>query len=68
MRRQFCAAVALCVICSLPASAAVNVPNLFSDHMVLQRDLPIIIWGTANPRESITVKIVDKTAAVTADA
>src|SRR5207253_233266 len=30
---------------------------LFSDHMVLQRDVPIPVWGTADAGEQITVSI-----------
>ena len=30
-------------------------PNYFSDHMVLQRNQPIIIWGEALPAERVTV-------------
>ena len=29
------------------AHADVTVPRLFSSHMILQRDLPIHIWGDA---------------------
>lgn len=31
-------------------------PHVFSSHMVLQREKPIIIWGWANPGETITVQ------------
>ena len=26
-----------------------KVPVIFSDHMVLQRDIPVPVWGTATP-------------------
>lgn len=29
--------------------------NLFCDHMVLQRGVPVPVWGTAKPNEEITV-------------
>lgn len=32
-------------------------PKLFGDSMVLQRDLPIKIWGWATPGETVTVKL-----------
>ena len=38
-----------------PTMGEVDVPSVFSDHMVLQRDLPLPIWGTAEPGESISV-------------
>jgi len=37
------------------ACAAVKLPNILSDHAVLQRDAPIHIWGWAEPGESVTV-------------
>lgn len=40
-----------------PVSAAVKLPAIFSDHMVLQQDLPIKIWGTAKPAEKIQVSL-----------
>lgn len=43
----------------LPLSlwAEVKLPNLFSDHMVLQRDANVRVWGTASKGEKITVEI-----------
>lgn len=35
--------------------AQVRLPNLFSDHMVLQRDTPLHIWGWSGPGEEVTV-------------
>jgi sialate O-acetylesterase len=40
----------------------VRVPRLISDGMVLQRDIPIRIWGFASPGEQITVKFDGETA------
>ncbi len=40
-----------------PALAAVAMQGLFGDHMVLQRDMPIPIFGAAAPNEAITVKL-----------
>lgn len=41
---------------------------LFSDHMVLQRDLAIPVWGWAAPGEAITVELAGKSAKATAGA
>ena len=38
------------------ALAAVRLPNIFGDNMVLQRDKPIPIWGWANKNEKVTVQ------------
>ena len=42
------------------ARAAVKLPNILSDHAVLQRDAPIHIWGWAEPGESVTVTFHDR--------
>ena len=36
--------------------AELKIPKVFNDNMVLQRDIPVPIWGEANPNEKITVK------------
>jgi sialate O-acetylesterase len=41
----------------LPARADVKPNGLFSDNMVLQQGIPVPVWGTAEPDESITVSI-----------
>ncbi len=38
------------------ASAAVRLPSLVSDRMVLQRDTELKIWGWADPEEKVTVR------------
>jgi sialate O-acetylesterase len=37
--------------------AEVSVPTLFSDHMVLQREKPIRIWGWADPGEAVNISL-----------
>jgi len=44
--------------CCLAASgthADVKMPAIFGNHMVLQRDLGVPFWGTADPGEEVTV-------------
>lgn len=43
-------------IISLPAQAELTVASLFTDHAVLQRDMPVPVWGTADSEASVTVK------------
>lgn len=52
----------------LPASvlADVKLPALVSDHMVLQRDMPLPIWGWADPGEKVTVSLAGQTQSATA--
>ncbi|HVM89846.1 MAG TPA: sialate O-acetylesterase [Puia sp.] len=38
------------------ASASVNLPKIFSDNMVLQRNRQIPVWGWAAPKEKVTVQ------------
>jgi sialate O-acetylesterase len=47
--------------------AQVKVPRLVSDGMVLQREMPIRIWGWASPGEKITIKFDGETASGTTD-
>lgn len=46
--------------------ANVTLPNVFSDHAVLQRDIPVPIWGTADAGEKITVRFAGQTKTATA--
>lgn len=39
-----------------PARAAVTLPKILGDHMVLQHGLKVPIWGRAAPQEKITVQ------------
>lgn len=49
--------------------AEVRLPQIISDGMVVQRDRPLTLWGTADPGESVTVKVAKgKSATVTANA
>jgi len=50
------------------ALAEVKMPAIFGDHMVLQQDLPIPVWGTADPGEAVTVTVGANTAKATAGA
>ena len=58
----------------LPAlPAALNAADLklsavFSNHMVLQRDKPVPVWGWGDPGEQITVEFSGRKQAVKADA
>lgn len=46
--------------------AQVRLPQLVSDHMVLQRDVQLKIWGWASPAEKISIKFKEKRYSVTA--
>ena len=44
----------LAIPCS--ASGDISLPKIFSDHMVVQRNSNLRIWGTAEPNENLTVR------------
>ncbi len=50
------------------SSADVKVPNVFSDHMVLQRDQANKLWGKAESGESVTASIAGQKVTATTDA
>ena len=47
--------------------AELTLPNLFTDHMVLQRDMPISIWGKADKGADVTVTLGDQKVTVAAN-
>ena len=49
------------------ASAQVRLPRFFSSHMVVERDLPVHVWGTATPGEQVTVNFRGESRSVSAD-
>ncbi|WP_020532725.1 sialate O-acetylesterase [Flexithrix dorotheae] len=49
------------------AKADVTLPYLFGDHMVLQRDHKIKVWGWANPGERVAVTFRSKSYRTRAD-
>ncbi len=50
------------------ARADVTLPAIFSDHLVLQRDATVPVWGWADPGEGVTVKVAGQTQSTTAAA
>jgi sialate O-acetylesterase len=60
-RKLTCLALAIGLSCSGAAFADVKMPAIFGDHMVLQRDLPVPVWGSADPGEQVTVSIAGST-------
>src|ERR1700735_4191766 len=48
--------------------ADVKLPAIFTSNAVLQRDMPINVWGWADKGEKVTVKIAQQEKETTADA
>jgi sialate O-acetylesterase len=60
--------VAVCAsLASGPAIAEVRLPAVFGSHMVLQRDVPIPVWGWAEPGEQVSVMLDTRTEKTKAD-
>ncbi|MDD5261193.1 MAG: sialate O-acetylesterase [Methylacidiphilales bacterium] len=51
-----------------PTTAEVKMPAIFGDHMVLQQEAKIPVWGWAAPGENVKVTLGAQTATATADA
>jgi len=54
--------------CFASAHAEVALPKVLSSHMVVQRNMPIHVWGTAAPDEAVTVKFHASTGSTKAGA
>jgi sialate O-acetylesterase len=57
----------LLILALTTAHAEVTLPALLADHMVIQRGLPVHVWGMATPHESVTVTFRGENKAATAD-
>ena len=55
-------------VCLHSASAEVRLPRLLNDNMVLQREMPITIWGWAKPNEKVTASIGKASVSAITDA
>jgi sialate O-acetylesterase len=49
------------------APADIQMPAIFGDHMVLQRDMRTPVWGKADPWETVSVSIGSRHAQTVAD-
>jgi sialate O-acetylesterase len=49
------------VLLAFLSMANVNLPKIFGDNMVLQRNKPISIWGWASPGEKLTIQFNKQT-------
>lgn len=49
------------------AKAQTNLSNLFGDHMVLQREISIPIWGTSEPGDQIIIELAGNRSSTVTD-
>ena len=62
-------AVTCCVLfcVTTKSQAEVRLPRIFGDHMVLQRDVPVPVWGWADPGEEVSVELGGSRVTAVAD-
>jgi len=56
-----------CLLLAPEQLSALELNRYFSSDMVLQRDQPLKVWGTAKKGDTITVTVADQTVEATAD-
>jgi sialate O-acetylesterase len=70
-RRRYAAVLmagfAILMLTAGKASAEIRLPNLLSDHAVLQRESPIHLWGWATPGARLTIHLHEQRTSTTAD-
>jgi sialate O-acetylesterase len=59
--------VATVALCAAPAFADLELPAVFGDHMVLQRDSALPVWGRATAGAKVSVTFGEATRSTTAD-
>jgi len=57
----------LSLLSSSPVAADVTLATMFSDHIVLQADAAVPVWGWAEPGEEVSVSIAGQTRTAKAD-
>lgn len=68
------APTALCILATIVSAfatgstATISMPKIFGSHMVLQRGIPLPVWGTAEPGEKIIVIFAGQKVATTTGA
>ena len=61
-------ALAVLTLGALASAAELRLPAAFSDHMVLQRDKAVAVWGWADADEEVSVEFAGQKKAAKADA
>ena len=67
MKRILSVVVLAAVLCTSAAQAEVTVSKVFGDHMVLQRDIDVPVWGWAEPGKEATVEFAGQKKSAKAD-
>jgi sialate O-acetylesterase len=67
MKRIYILLTMAVVLYTYTAQAEVTVSKVFGDHMVLQRDIEVPVWGWAQPGEEATVEFAGQKKSAKAD-
>lgn len=69
-RKRFCQVLSTIAVAIAAgyANADITVARIFSDHMVLQQQAKVRIWGTTKPQRKLIIAFNDQETAVEADA
>lgn len=65
--RRHLSFLASALLLALPALAEVKLPALIAEHMVVQRDLPVHVWGTSSLEETVSVTFRGETRSANPD-
>ena len=66
MMKRMIMTVAAASAAAMIANADVRLAPVFGDKMVLQRDMPVRVWGYADPKETVMVRFADQKKRVVA--
>lgn len=66
MKKYVILFILCCLLCSV-CIADVRLPAIFSDNMVLQRQMPVPVWGYADAGEQVTINVSDQIKTIKAD-
>jgi sialate O-acetylesterase len=64
---SFFLGTALLLLAAGTAEAEVSLPTVLGEHMVLQREIPLHLWGRAAPGETVTASFRGESRSVAAD-
>jgi sialate O-acetylesterase len=68
VKRSIWAIIISLAVMTASLEAVVKLPAVLGSHMVLQREMPVPIWGTAAEGENVTVTFRDQVKSTVADA
>lgn len=61
------AALLAALLAASTSTQALELAGVFADHMVLQRDVPLRVWGSAGPGQKVRVQLAGRSAEAVTD-